>query len=335
MTDTTAPAPVPAPAPHKNRRGGLIFFGLVEFVMGGLCLFFVAIMMVGVFAGIAQPGANGPFPATQAIASGTLYLVAGAVLLTLGVGSMMARRWARDLSLVMSWMWLILGVCTGAAMAFMMPRLMPALPREQAGAGQFVLGCMFVFFGLFGIVVPLAMALFYRSPNVKATCQALDPRPRWTERVPLLLLGLCLWMLFSAITMASMSAYAVLPLGSQIVTGPIAIVVYCAIGALLLYVSWGLYRLSIIAWWVGIAYGVLVAVYCIVAFPHIDYNQVVEAMHMPKTPGMANLSAIYQSPLFLGFLGVFWLLYFGYFILVYKYFRRDFGPPDVRPNGAA
>jgi len=312
MTDVNA-------SQYKNRRGGLIFFGLVELAVALLCFLFVALMSIGFFVSSSKtPG----LPLRQMIVSVLMYLIGGALLTTLAIGSMKARRWARDLSLLVAWFWLLVGCSATFMMIFMLPRLMPRMPSGQEGVGTGVMTCMAVFTGLFGVVVPAAMILFYRSPNVRATCLALDPHPRWTERVPLPLLGLSLWQLFGAVSIASMSAYAILPLGSQIVTGPLAILAYCAVAAVLLYVSWGLYVRSLAAWWAGIAYGVLLSIYCVVVFPRINVEQLIEAMGMPKTPGMPDLNGIYRSPWFLGSIAFFWLIYFGYFLFVRRYFPR-------------
>ena len=123
--------------------------------------------------------------------------------------------------------------------------------------------------------------------------------------------------------MLTMSVYAVLPLGRQIITGPLAVLAYCALGLFMLYVSWGLYTRRRVAWWLGIAYGALTAIYCVVVFPRLDYDQLASAMHMPKTPGMPDLADIYRNPWFLAYLGFFWLLYFGYFGFVNRYFRES------------
>jgi hypothetical protein len=317
MTDATA-------APYKNRRGGLIFFGLVELAIGGLCLLLVALTTFGFFVAANAPRAGAPaLQFRQMVMSLSVYLLGGALMVSLGIGSILARRWARDLSLVVAWMWMLVGVIAAATMIVMLPRFMPRMPADQAQASTMVLTCVTVVFAFFGVVVPLALILFYRSPNVRATCIALDPHPRWTERVPLPLLALALWTLYGAVTMMAMSAYAVLPLGRQIITGPVAVLAFCALGLFMLYLSWGLYTRSRAAWWLGIAYGALTAIYCVVAFPHLDYDKVVSAMHMPKTPGMPDLGNIYRNPWILACLGFFWLLYFGYFVFVYRYFRES------------
>ena len=86
--------------------------------------------------------------------------------------------------------------------------------------------------------------------------------------------------------------------------------------------SWGLYVRSLTAWWTGVAYGILIAIYCAVVFPRIDFDKMVEAMGMPKTPGMPDFNTIYRSPWFLGSIAFFWLIYLGYFLFVRRYFLR-------------
>jgi hypothetical protein len=317
VTDTEA-------APYKNRRGGLIFFGLVEMAIGGLCLLLVAFMIFGVFVAANTPRAGVPdLQFRQMFTSLSVYLLGGVLMVTLGVGSVLARRWARDLSLIVAWIWMVVGVFTAATMIVLVPRFMPRMPADQAQTSTIVLTCLTIVFAFFGVVVPLALILFYRSPNVRATCVALDPHPRWTERVPLPLLALALWTLSGAVALMTMSAYAVLPLGRQIITGPLAILAYCALGLFMLYMSWGLYTRSRVAWWLGIAYGALTAIYCVVVFPRIDYDKMISAMHIPRTPGMPDLGDIYRSPWFLAYLAFFFLLYFGYFAFVYRYFRES------------
>jgi hypothetical protein len=314
----------PSAVPYKSRRGALIFFGLVELAFGVLCLLFLALSIFGFFvaANTSTPGMP-VLQFRQMAMSLSMYLFGGVLLVILGIGSILARRWARDLSLIVAWMWIILGVMTAAAMIVMLPRFMPQMPADQAQTGTIVMTCLTIFFAFFGVVVPLALILFYRSPNVRATCIALDPHPRWTERVPLPLLALALWTLFGGVTMMAMSSYAVLPLGRQIITGPLAVLAYFALGLFMLYLSWGLYTRTRVAWWLGIAYGALTAIYCVVVFPHLDYDKLATVMHMPRTPGMPDLAEIYRNPWFLAYLGFFWLLYFGYFAFAYRYFREE------------
>ena len=313
-------------ADYKDRRAGLIFFGLVQLVLGLLCLLFCLISIAG-FATMSRQTGAPQLPFAQMLMSVAIYLVAGIILIDLGAGSMMCRRWARDLSLLIGWFWLIAGLITGGVMTFMMRAL-----SDQIAGAQWVFTCMMAFFVIFGVLIPLAIILFYRSPNVRATCMARDPKPRWTERVPLPLLGLSLWTAFSAVAIFAASAYGVLAWVGTMITGPAAVAAYVVIAAVLAYVSWGLYHRSVVAWWVGIAHGVVAALYAVFVFPRVNYDELMRTMHMPPTPNVPNFSAIYRSPAFLGFLAVFWLSYFGYFALTYRYVARTAttsAPPAV------
>src|SRR5438128_2485210 len=96
---------------YKDRQTGLALFGilwiLVGLLLGGMSL----LMVVGSLAAPAGgPGAPGALPMRMMVPLMLIYLAIGACFITLGIGSMMSRRWARPLILVLSWMWLITGV---------------------------------------------------------------------------------------------------------------------------------------------------------------------------------------------------------------------------------
>ena len=59
-----------------------------------------------------------------------LYTVLVVGMFALGIGSIRARRWARALTLVLAWMWLVLGVTTMVMMSVWMPRML-RLAGEQ------------------------------------------------------------------------------------------------------------------------------------------------------------------------------------------------------------
>jgi hypothetical protein len=320
--------------PYRNRRGGLIFFGLLELALGGLALLMA--LLVAITTAFATAPNAPRMPASQMLVSSSTYILGGVILACLGVGSMMQRRWARDLSLIVGWMWLLVGGCATIGIMIIIPQFMPVTPQMPASARIFAMTCMAVFGGIFGIAVPLALVLFYRSPHVRATCIAADPVPRWTERIPLPLLALSLWLAFAAVTMGMTSVYGVLPLPGTILTGLPAVSVYLAIAILLAYVAWGLYQRRVVAWWIGLAYGIATAIYCVAVFPGIDTAAMMRAMRMPQTPGMPDLGSIYRSPWFYGSLAVIWVAYVGYFLFVRRYLddRRAAVPAavDGRPT---
>ena len=50
------------------------------------------------------------------------------------------------------------------------------------------------FGGVIYVIIPGALVLFYRSPHVKATCEARDPVVRWTDACPLPVLAVSLML---------------------------------------------------------------------------------------------------------------------------------------------
>src|SRR5262245_33430673 len=142
---------------YKDRQVGLTLYGilLILFGLGGFGM--ALLMVVGAAVGRAAPG--GP-PMRMMIPISLLYVVMSVATIILGIGSIMARRWARALILAFSWIWLITGVVTSVAMGFMMPRIASATPPDRAEAIPFMVGCMAAILGLFFILLPVLYVLF-------------------------------------------------------------------------------------------------------------------------------------------------------------------------------
>jgi len=166
---------VPTTPTFTNRRPGLIGCGIVHLLFGLLFVGF-ALLMVVTFVAAPAGMPKQAMPAGVGIYTALFYLVLATLLATLGVGSMMARRWAPPLILVTSWGWLVCGIATACMMGFMIPAMTASLPEGQPGMKGVMVGCMSVGIGLFGIILQLAFILFYRSPNVKATVQQAEQK---------------------------------------------------------------------------------------------------------------------------------------------------------------
>src|SRR5215203_4268331 len=227
--DTATPA-------FKNRRPGLIGCGVVHLLFGLLFVGF-ALLMVATFA---MPAAQrAAIPAGVMAYTGLFYLALAALFTSLGIGSMMARRWAPPLILVTSWGWLVGGIAGICMMGFMLPMMTASLPQNQPGAKTFKVGCMSIGIGIFGIILPLVFVLFYRSPDVKATVEQLDPVPRWTDGQPVSLLVFAAWMFFGAVSvLLSSLMYKALPIGGFMLRGWPVFVVLAAMATLLFWIGW-------------------------------------------------------------------------------------------------
>lgn len=238
--------------PHKDRKVGLIVFGVVEILLGLLCL------LLGAFLGIAllMQGQLATHTAPQSAASLVPALIFYAAFATffiwMGVGSMMGRRWARAIMLIVSVCWLAVGVLAVLFVAILMPRMMSSLQGTEsqmpAGATLIVTAVMVVFLSLFFVILPGAFVLFYRSPHVKATCERLDTKERWTDRAPLPVLGLALLLASSVLIMMTPLMGFPMPFFGFMVKAPLSIVISVLEAGLYCFLAVYIFRLQKWAW---------------------------------------------------------------------------------------
>jgi hypothetical protein len=112
----------PAPLPYKDRSTGLIIFGILTILLGCLAGLFVPLMLVGQAVSAKTTGAPAPF--STILPGLSIYGILAVALVWLGIGSIMARRWARALLLIFSWSWLVMGLFVLVIMAFLMPKML-------------------------------------------------------------------------------------------------------------------------------------------------------------------------------------------------------------------
>lgn len=309
---------------YKNRRAGLVVFGILQIALGLLAALMSLFMVVGVLAGTAA--ARGTAPARVMAPIALLYFAVAVMFVVLGIGSIRARRWARAIILALSWMWLIVGVLTSIGFVAMSPRMLDALPPEQASAKPIVIGCMSVLLGLFCVVLPLVFVLFYRGPNVRATVEAVDAVSRWTDAVPLPLLIFGLWMLSSAFSMMFLgSVYTAFPAGPWMLRGVSALALVLTIAGVMLFIGLGSLKRMRAAWWTALAVLIVGVTYGAAFMRKIDVAAWYEAMSMPVDPRQLEMvQSMYSSPFFYLWMAVMWALYLGFLLYLRRYF---FGEP--------
>jgi hypothetical protein len=254
------------------------------------------------------------------------YLAIAAVIATLGMGSILARRWARPLILVASWGWLLCGVLGLVMMFWILPQVFASMPDNQPGAKAFATGCMGVVFGVFGVLLPLTFILFYRRADVKATVEMLDPVPRWTDPIPIPLLGFASWMALGAVSvLASSLMYRALPLGGIMLSGWVAKLIMLFFAVLMMWIAYGSIRRLPPAWWSAIGLLVLGVVYGVVFITRMDYERWNDALGMPNDPrSIEMMRNMYSGPFFWVWMGLIWAVYLGFVL----YLRRYFWPSE-------
>jgi hypothetical protein len=316
------------PPEFKNRRPGLIGCGVVHLLFGLMFVGFSALMVM--MATVMPKSAQQPaMPVGFIVYTSSFYVLLAALFVSLGIGSMMARRWAPPLIQVTSWAWLLCGVLGGAVMFLVLPKTLATIPNQQPGAAGVMMGCMAIGLGLFGVAVPLAFVLFYRSTHVKATVEVLDPVPRWTDTQPVSILIFASWMFFGAVsTLLSSFMYRALPLGTFTLRGPAVFVVMAAMATLLFWVGVGTLRRMPAAWWSAIVLLLIGVTWGAFMVTSNTTQAMSEAMGIPFDARQAAITqAIYSSPFFLAWMVVFWL---GYLVFL-LYIRRYFFPRSERP----
>ncbi len=308
------------PPTHRDRRTRLLVLGALLVLLGCGAVLVGGFTLLSVLA-ISRLGTASHLRPAQMIPSLLVYPAAGAVLITLGIGSIRCRRWARPLVLVLAWTWLVVGVSTCLLLFVMLPRILESMPSAQPGVTHAALGCMGAVFAVLGILVPLLLVLLYRGPDVRATFAARDPTPRWTDRVPTPLLGLSLWMASGAVGTLVSVGHAVFPAGPVLLTGWPAVALVLALAVLWGYLAVGLARRSRAAWWTALATTLATAAWGLFAFPRTDFQALGRAMGLTRQPGMPDVLAMFRSPWFLAFMAVAWATMFAYLLFVRRYLR--------------
>ena len=90
----------------KDRKVGLVVFGILQIILGGLCALLVPLMILGMIASRTFEDVSAAGMSARMMVPGVLFYVIVAVwFIWMGIGSIKARRWARALVLVTSWLY--------------------------------------------------------------------------------------------------------------------------------------------------------------------------------------------------------------------------------------
>jgi hypothetical protein len=276
-----------AAANFRDQIVGLKVYGVLQIVMGGLC----GVGAVGTAAVAFSTMAGQQAGALNwQVLPGVLYCVALAVgLVWLGIGSFFARRWAWALNLIFSWLTLAVGTVTSLLMGVMLPAMFRGMFRgnpQSANVPPEALVVIMVVTGgvmlVFYIGVPLAFVLFYRRPAVRATCEWYDPKPRWTERRPLPVLGLSIILGYGFLTAPSLAANGcTVPCFGHWASGLLGGLILLGMVLVLGYLVWGTYRQQQPAWWGTMFLLLIVGASYVLTFLFADPMEMYAKMNLP------------------------------------------------------
>lgn len=347
MPQAAAP-PAPETPTYPDRSTGLTIFGILEIAGGGLSALMIPFMLLG--AVMSRKISGGSMPAGSYVSGICIYAFAAAALVTLGVGSIQARRWARALNLILSWAALILGVFGMIAMAVILPRISmaafqqaaantPDTPPMSRAVMAIVLTIVIVFFSFFFVVIPVAFLVFFSRKDVEETCKRRDPVERWTDRCPLPVLRVSLLFGFGGTYAVLMAVTTPLfPFFGRYLTG------FPAAGSLIAqsvvdgFLVFGLYRLRPAAWWTAVCLLALRVVSAIVTYRRGDLMQAYSKIGWSQN----QLDKLNSNPALRSGMGMMWwglamtVIFLGYMLWIKRYFKTApttpaMASPDVVP----
>ncbi len=340
-----APAPPPLEIPAYTDRGtGLVIFGVVQIILGLLTALMVPFVLLGAFVGrLAQGGGMRP---GQIISGAATYTLAAAALLTLGIGSVQMKRWARALTLVTSWYWLIMGALITVLMTAVLPVAMKGAlaqisqsgadapsPGMSAGIMAVVLTLIIVFMAFFLIAVPIAFVVFYSRNDVAETCRHRDPVARWTDRTPLPVLGASVALFCGAIYLFLVGVTTPLfPFFGHYLTGIAAVGCFLVLSAVDIYVSIALFRLQSAGWWIAVVTLAIRVLSMALTYLRADLMEAYSKLGLSD----AQLQVMTSNPMLRSHVMLWWglissVLFFGYLIWLKRYFRAPVSTDTVVP----
>ncbi len=341
----TADLPGPSPVMFKDRRGWLIAFGVFEILIACFCLLLVLLVVVAL--SLPQHGnpqlspQNSLSPALQIISAVLVYGGMAAVFLTIGVGSIRCKNWARIAMLVVSGFWLGMGVLTTLVIMLVVPSIMRQQGRLSPEALHGVILVMTVFTCFFMVVMPAVFLFFYSRKSVKATClvggagQALAPVTTTHHSnvpVPVIILatlqGLGIFSVFGFLVVRATVLFG------TVLHGTAAFITLLVVSTLSGYAAWSIYQRKLVGWTIALSISLFSLASTIVTFAGHDMLQIYREMGLSEQ----QMQAFQQLPQLQSML---WFLmlpgataYFAFLVYTRKYFGSagpDHDLGSVRP----
>jgi hypothetical protein len=318
---------------YRDRGTGMVIFGVVQIILGLLAALMIPLVALGAF--VSRLGPAGAMRPGQFLSGVATYAFIAAALLALGIGSVQMKRWARALTLVTSWYWLVMGALVTVLLTAVLPVMMRGAlaqmkqgganspsPELSAGIMAVFLTLIIVFMAFFLVLLPIAFVIFYGRKDVAETCRRRDPIERWTDRTPLPVLGAsvvfstgALYMLLTGLTMP------IFPFFGRYLTGIAASLCFIVMAAIDTYLSVALYRLRASGWWIAVFAAVIRLTSLALTYARADLMQAYSRMGLSE----AQLQMLSSNPMLRGRVFLWWgalsmLFFLGYLLWLKRYF---------------
>lgn len=154
----------------------------------------------------------------------------------------------------------------GSLAAVVMIALRPQMLRQMADAGKaagvdsaggtdllgVVWWVMIAVVVVLFVLVPGGFVLFYRSPQVRATCEVKDHKARWTDRRPLPILGLTLMLAMGVLAPFYLPISGGMVYFGVLLRGAAAVAVALGVAAASAWCAWRVWQLDVRGWWASL-----------------------------------------------------------------------------------
>jgi hypothetical protein len=333
-------APEIPTVPAFNDRGtGLIVFGVFQIILGLLAALMVPFVALGAFMSRLAPG--GAMRPGQFISGVASYAFIAAALIALGIGSVQAKRWARALTLVTSWYWLITGALITVLLTAMLPVVMRTalaqaqhnapggpLPEISTGVMAVILTLIIIFAAFFLVLVPIAFLVFYSRKDVLETVRRRDPLERWTERTPLPVLGASVVLAIGAVYLLLVGVTTpVFPFFGRYLTGLAGSACFLVMAGIDTYLAIALFRLQSSGWWLAAVAVPIRMVSMALTYAKADMMLAYSKMGMSDAQlKMVNSDPMIRSHVILWWSLISMVLLFGYLLWLKRYFEAPAMP---------
>ncbi len=312
----------------KNRKGLLIFFGVILLLTGGISLLFAVLTLFTIALQQTAAFQGRQIPISSVLLGVFFYTAMAAAFITLGVGSIRTRRWAQSLTLLFSWLVLIAGAVTLVLIIFYagdMFEQIGAVAQIDPTVLNIVLIITYVFIAVFFILVPGIFILVYQSKSVIKTVQKYDSRENWTDKCPLPLMAHSFFLLYVAIAPLFLISFGlVVPFFGIFLAGWPAAIFYLANSIICIYLAIEVYRLNIRAWHYSLYLFLLWLVSAFITLLNNDWTEVYQYMNIPaeQVAVMKNMGYLSNRSMHIMLLLTF-VSYLIFYFYAKKYFKKN------------
>ncbi len=309
--------------PERDHSTGLAVFGTLEVVLGILA--FTAAMFLMIL--VSEAGLGGMKPSHFGMVMGLLVYLS-AWFIVVGLGSIKARRWARVLVLVGSWVTIFFGTMALALLLYILPGvydMVADLEVLSASASMGVISFSIVVLFVLQLLMPAVAIGFYSLKGVIATCERLNPEPCWSDRCPLPLLAMGFISVLGSLSvlLGATNNYIVFLFG-HVWVGWKGFGVVLLISAVCGYVGWGAFMRKMHAWWMAYSMIIITSASMMLSFSEIQMGDIYQAMNYTaeQLAQLENMKLL--SPAVLTFVTCVW----GIMACIYLVWVRDCFLPE-------